>query len=66
MKKRIVYVGDSNMVYGPDNTYIGTVPSGTTLEKVINTKPSDSIKDIIKLKNAGFTADEIVKLIRGS
>ena len=65
MKKKIVlsYDDTTHMVYDANDIYIGC---NTLLKpfEVTDVKSGVAIDDLVKLRNAGFTTDEIIELKR--
>ena len=63
MRKNIVLSWDTEtgMVYDAKNLYIG---SSMSLEPIEVEQTGASIEDLVKLRNAGFTTDEIIELKR--
>lgn len=65
MKKKIVlnYDDTNGMVYDANEAYIGCNLSLKPFQ-VTDVKSGVPIDDLVKLRNAGFTTDEIIELIR--
>lgn len=63
MRKNIVLSWDttSGMVYDANDLYIG---SNLTLKPIEVDQTGTPIEDLVKLRNAGFTTDEIIELKR--
>lgn len=65
MKKKIVLLYDdtTHMVYDSNEAYVGCL---TTIKPFETTeeKQGVNIDDLVKLRNAGFTAEEIIELKR--
>jgi hypothetical protein len=60
-KDVILKLDDNGQVYGPGEHYIGMVNANGVQHFGEPAEPT-SIKDLINLREAGFTADEIVEL----
>lgn len=63
MKKKIVLSWDDStgMVYDAKDMYVGT---NLTLTPFADKTEGAAIDDLVKLRNAGFTTDEIIELKR--
>ena len=63
MRKNIVLSWDTETgyVYDAKDLYIG---SNITLTPIVVEQTGTPIEDLVKLRNAGFTTDEIVELKR--
>lgn len=65
MKKKIVLLYDdtTHMVYDSNEMYVGCLTTIKPFE-TIEAKQGVNIDDLVKLRNAGFTAEEIIELKR--
>jgi len=57
--------GDSSgSLYQKDGVYVGILTPATTKLEDAKLEGTSKVDDYIKLKNAGFTADEILQLTK--
>ena len=60
-KKVVMEIDDSGQVFGPDNWLIGSA-NVAAAEQHFGEPSGKGIKQVLKLKDAGFTAEEIMEL----
>lgn len=58
MKKIILNLEDDVTIRADSGAYVGTL---STTEKYETYEPKDYVKEILKLKEGGFTAEEIIE-----
>jgi hypothetical protein len=65
MKKKIVlnYDDTNHMVYDANDMYVGSLATIEPFE-MTEAKQGVNIDDLVKLRNAGFTTEEIIELKR--
>lgn len=65
MKKKIVlnYDDATHMVYDANDMYVGCLATIKSFE-MAEAKQGVDIDDLVKLRNAGFTTEEIIELKR--
>lgn len=66
MRKQIIldWDTDNGFIYDAQNTYIGSSLTLRPIHEVEQTSGTAAIDDLVKLRNAGFTTEEIIELRR--
>jgi hypothetical protein len=66
MRKKIVlnYDASTGFIYDANDVYIASNLTLTPFDDIADQKSGVAIDDLVKLRNAGFTTDEIIELKR--